>query len=155
MIDSANYTLPDVAVAFFFGDPFAKTINDPSTLTITMQQIIKYQDVRIPDTNYAIPLQDCTPDWIPPMGLPMLCPQSNTAYMSGLLYATEEYAYPRFSVNYCKSGGNCIGLDDLYKITSGGRLLLYIRNVAPDSKATNYSTYQFFLDPGLYLRYFT
>jgi hypothetical protein len=49
MIDTGNYTLPDVALAFFFGDPFSQTINDPNIFTITMQQITKHQDVRLND----------------------------------------------------------------------------------------------------------
>jgi hypothetical protein len=76
-------------------------------------------------------LVSCTPDWIPEMGLPMLCPTMETR-MSGLLYATKLFIYPRFSVNMCVNKPECISSTDIWTITSGGRLILYIKNDSPD-----------------------
>jgi hypothetical protein len=56
------------------------------------------------------------------MGFPMLCPDPSVEpYMSGLLYATDEYVYPSFTVNYCNRTDplkNCVPLDDLIKVNS-------------------------------------
>lgn len=56
MIDYDLYPLPNVAIAFFLGDPFSTTINDPTIFSITMQQMTKYQDVTKEDTHIDIPL---------------------------------------------------------------------------------------------------
>ena len=120
-----------MAIAFFWGDPFAATINDPKSFTITMQLMTKYKNVSKNDTTLQIPLSNCFPDWIPELSLPMLCPPDNISLiMHGLLYATETYTYPRFSISYCKPGGqiDCLSTTELFNLTSGGRMLLYVKN---------------------------
>jgi hypothetical protein len=52
--------------------------------------------------------------------------------MSGLLYATERFIYPRFSVTLCIDKPECISNQDLWTITSGGRVILYLKNDAPE-----------------------
>lgn len=60
---------------------------------------------------------NCNPDWIPSTdGYPMLCPKIDTD-MSGLLYATPEYIYPRFTVNFCNPAKlDCSTQEDLFKV---------------------------------------
>lgn len=84
-----------------------------------MQQLTKFKDVTKSDVNVKVPLVNCRPDWIPDMGLDMLCP-STSVNMSGLLYATELYVYPRFTINYCNYANltnTCIPIDDLLRVS--------------------------------------
>ena len=37
MIDEGTYDVPEMAIAFFYGEPFLETINDPNRFTISMQ----------------------------------------------------------------------------------------------------------------------
>jgi hypothetical protein len=34
-----------MAIAFFWGDPFSETINNQSSLSLAMSEVIKYQNV--------------------------------------------------------------------------------------------------------------
>lgn len=54
MLDAGNYTSPEMAIAFFWGEPFSKTINDPNILTITMDEVVKYQDVSKDDVKTKV-----------------------------------------------------------------------------------------------------
>ena len=52
------------------------------------------------------------------MGLEMLCPSMNV-HMTGLLYATDIYSYPKFTINYCNRAAvnnTCIPIDDLLRV---------------------------------------
>jgi hypothetical protein len=82
------------------------------------------------------------------MGFPMLCPTMSST-MSGLLYATKLFIYPRFSITLCINKPECISAYDLANMTSGGRLILYMKNDLPDKDfvtgetidSAKYSTY--------------
>jgi hypothetical protein len=37
--------VPELAIGFFWGDPFAMTVNDPTVLSISMAQVVKFQNV--------------------------------------------------------------------------------------------------------------
>lgn len=56
MIDTKNYTLPDSAIGFFYGDPFSQTIINSSVFDISMTQITKHQNVSLPDIKTKVPL---------------------------------------------------------------------------------------------------
>ncbi|CAK63901.1 unnamed protein product (macronuclear) [Paramecium tetraurelia] len=161
ILDAVNVTLPDIAFGYFFGDPFTKTINDPSIFYFEMFQVTKFQDVSKKDVKTQIPLQSCNPDWVPASNFTILCPNVS-GNMSGALYQTPEFTYPRVQVNYCSQGGNtsCISQQEIAQIAAGGRILLYVRDNSPNFDLTTgqsvesvpYSTYQYFLMPGLYPR---
>lgn len=89
-----------------------------------MDQITKFEDVTKSEQKKKISLVSCRPDWIPDLEFDLLCP-NETIYMSGALYQTDKFEYGRIKVNYCK-GTNCLTGDELAKITSGGRILLFI-----------------------------
>ena len=82
--------------------------------------------------------------------------------MSGLMYATEYFLSARFDVKFCNPNkrSDCAPWNELKKITGGGRVYLFIKNDAPNinlatgenSEILKYTTYQFFLVPGTYLR---
>jgi hypothetical protein len=54
VLDSANYTAPEMAIAFFWGEPFTKTINDPNIFTLTMDEVTKYKDVSKDDDKKKV-----------------------------------------------------------------------------------------------------
>jgi hypothetical protein len=60
-----NITLPNMAFAFFLGEPFTETINDPRMFTLSMQQVYKYRNVSKSDKKVEIPLEFCKPPWFP------------------------------------------------------------------------------------------
>ncbi|CAD8202077.1 unnamed protein product [Paramecium octaurelia] len=161
ILETANITLPDIAFGYFYGDPFSKTINDPSIFYFQMVQVTKFQDVSKKDIKTQIPLKSCNPDWIPTSNFTLLCP-NESANMSGALYQTPEFTYPRIQVTYCTTGNGqaCVSQQEIDQITAGGRILLYVRDNSPNFDLTTgksvesvpYSTYQYFLMPGLYPR---
>ena len=79
--------------------------------------------------------------------------------MSGALYETDKFNYGRIKVTYC-GDDNCIPINELYEITSGGRIILFIQDNGPNfhpstgetKKIHNYRAIEYFLIPGLYLR---
>jgi hypothetical protein len=57
--------VPEMAFAFFYGEPFSRTINDTTLFTISMQQLYKYENVSQEEVKIEIPLVACRPDWFP------------------------------------------------------------------------------------------
>lgn len=80
-----------------------------------------------------------------------------------MLYYSDYYIYPTININLCdyKAVPNaCIPLDQLYNLTSGGRILLFLHNESPElnlasesnTNAINYDSFQYFLVPFIYNR---
>ncbi|CAD8070374.1 unnamed protein product [Paramecium sonneborni] len=167
--DSTSVTQgPDLAIQFLYGSPFYDSITNDTFFSITMQQVIKYLDPTKEDnSSIQIPLKTCYSqdlDWMPKNAshLAFLCPMV-PLNLSGQLYQSEEFIYPRIQIDYCPykdTSKKCESEDEIKRITAGGRLFLYIKSQAPDvnfvtGKETNaltYQVFQYFLTPGLYNR---
>ncbi|KAM3143966.1 hypothetical protein pb186bvf_004017 [Paramecium bursaria] len=158
----ANYSMPPIAFAFFQGDPFNQTINDPQIFTFSYQMIYKPQQTKLQDQQVQVPLNSCRPSWMVDQGFDLLCP-SDPGIMAGALYQSAMFVYPRIQVTYCNQSNlslNCTSQNNIDKIAAGGRILLFIKDEGPNIDLTTgkdiekipYRTFQFFLIPGLYPR---
>lgn len=83
---------------------------------------------------------------------------NKTLLMQGLLYSSRAQQFPRFSVSYCdrnKFPTKCADETELKKVTSGGRIFLFVRQQPSKNYATgkvqkdiqNFFMQYFFLVP--------
>ncbi|CAD8145771.1 unnamed protein product [Paramecium octaurelia] len=169
--DSVSLTAgPEIAMQFLYGkDVLNESITNTSIFSITMQQVIKYLDPAKQDNSSTqIPLKICYSseiDWMPQNASKQafLCPQVQLN-LSGQLYRSEEFIYPRIQIDYCpylhpEKKLQCETEKQIRKVVAGGRLFLYIKNQAPDvnfvgkkTEGLKYQVFQYFLVPGLYNR---
>lgn len=88
---------------------------------------------------------------------------NKTLLMQGLLYSSRAQQFPRFSVSYCdrnKFPTKCADETELKKVTSGGRIFLFVRQQPSKNYATgkvqkdiqNFFMQYFFLVPTKYNR---
>ncbi|CAD8158584.1 unnamed protein product [Paramecium pentaurelia] len=169
--DSDSLTVgPEIAMQFLYGkDVLNESITNTSIFSITMQQVIKYLDPAKQDNSSTqIPLKICYSsdiEWMPENAskLAFLCPEVQLN-LSGQLYKSEEFIYPRIQIDYCpyfhpEKKLQCETEAQIRKTVAGGRLFLYIKNQAPEvnfvgkkTQGLKYQVFQYFLVPGLYNR---
>ncbi|KAM3142615.1 hypothetical protein pb186bvf_005274 [Paramecium bursaria] len=161
-----NTTVPEIAFQFLWGSPFySEAINDPKIFRIYMEETTKSKDPGIADSQRPIPLKKCNPTWIPADAskFDFQCPEVQLN-MSGVLYSTDKFVYPRIQIKFCNitvgNINNCETEEVLRNKSAGGRFFLYMKNEALDknfitgkqTEGVTYLAYQYFLVYGLYNR---
>ena len=133
-ISTTPYPVPQMAIGFIYGPSLNTTLNNASFFTIQALELNTTEGKGVPSSLQLYPCP--TLPWLNDLQTfysDLSCLNTSQAQMSGVLYASTVTLYPRFLVNLCDpnatatTGITCATQDELYNMTSGGRIFLFIQ----------------------------
>lgn len=152
-----------MAIGFVYGPTLNQTLNNNSFFNFTLQQ-----STNVPgksSVNVNVSMGTCQPTWLQDAQNyyhNLSCVVPANVLLQGIYPSTTNTSYyPRIQVNLCNNAsGNCSNVTELYQMTSGGRIFLFVEKAKGMDLQTGelvtqpltYDLINFFVVPYLYNR---